>query len=167
MEFVEAKKIMDQKLGAWKIMALASCVDNYPMVRNVSCIFYNDEKCLKNFIPCYSTITVTDVDGIERSKDTVGLYDTVEGKFYVNESNGYIMAFYNPAEFHAQNHFSMTTVGHVVDFFEETLGAPNPMPGSNQRIDLISPVQFLFVLCGTCVPEATVPAYNMATQPVF
>ena len=24
-------------------MALASCVDNYPMVRNVSCVFYNDK----------------------------------------------------------------------------------------------------------------------------
>lgn len=55
-----------------------------------------------------------------------------EGKFYVNESNGYVMAFYNPAEFHALNHFSPSTVGHIVDFFEETLGAPNPLPASNQ-----------------------------------
>ena len=55
-----------------------------------------------------------------------------EGKFYTNETNGYVLALYNPTEFHAQNHFSMATVGHVVDFFEETLGAPNPMPGSNQ-----------------------------------
>ena len=42
MTFEEAKTIMDQKLGDYKIMALASCVDDYPMVRNVSCIFYND-----------------------------------------------------------------------------------------------------------------------------
>lgn len=52
MEFLEAKKIMDEKLGNYKIMALASCVDNYPMVRNVSCIFYNDKiyfKTDKNF----------------------------------------------------------------------------------------------------------------------
>ena len=26
-------------MGDWKIMALASCEDNYPMVRNVSCLF--------------------------------------------------------------------------------------------------------------------------------
>ena len=52
MEFNEAKQIMDKKLGDYKIMALASCVDNYPMVRNVSCIFYNDKiyfKTDKNF----------------------------------------------------------------------------------------------------------------------
>ena len=52
MEFLEAKKIMEEKLGNYKIMALASCVDNYPMVRNVSCIFYNDKiyfKTDKNF----------------------------------------------------------------------------------------------------------------------
>ena len=55
-----------------------------------------------------------------------------EGKFYQNTENGYVLAFYNPAEFHALNHFSLATVGHVVEFFEETLGAPNPMPASNQ-----------------------------------
>ena len=43
MNFTEAKKIYDEKLGDFKIMALASCVDNYPMVRNVSCVFYNDK----------------------------------------------------------------------------------------------------------------------------
>ena len=48
MNFLEAKKIMDEKLGDWKIMALASCVDNYPMVRNVSCVFYNDKIYFKN-----------------------------------------------------------------------------------------------------------------------
>ena len=36
MEFLEAKEIMKQKMGDWKIMALASCEDNYPMVRTVS-----------------------------------------------------------------------------------------------------------------------------------
>ena len=55
-----------------------------------------------------------------------------EGKFYTNEDNGYMLALYNPAEFHALNHFSPATVGHVIDFFEETLGAPNPMPANNQ-----------------------------------
>lgn len=43
IDFKTAKAIMDQKLGEWKIMALASCADDYPMVRNVSCIFYNDK----------------------------------------------------------------------------------------------------------------------------
>lgn len=50
--FEKAVEIMNHKLGETKIMALASCVDNYPMVRNVSCIFYNDKiyfKTDKNF----------------------------------------------------------------------------------------------------------------------
>ena len=42
----------------------------------------------RNFVPCYSTTTVTDVNGEERAKDTIGMYDTVEGKFYTNQGSG-------------------------------------------------------------------------------
>ena len=52
MELNEAKAILTRKLGDWKIMALASCVDNVPMVRNVSCLIYDDKiwfKTDKNF----------------------------------------------------------------------------------------------------------------------
>lgn len=52
LTFEQAKNLMFEKLGNWKIMALASCKDNYPMVRNVSCLFYNDKiyfKTDKNF----------------------------------------------------------------------------------------------------------------------
>ena len=52
IDFKTAKAIMDQKLGEWKIMALASCADDYPMVRNVSCLFYDQKiwfKTDKNF----------------------------------------------------------------------------------------------------------------------
>jgi general stress protein 26 len=52
MNFEEAKKLFYDKLGIWKIMALATCVDNVPMIRNVSCLFYNDKiyfKTDKNF----------------------------------------------------------------------------------------------------------------------
>lgn len=41
----------------------------------------------RSFIPCYSTTTVIDVDGIERPKGTIGMYDTVEGKFYTNQGD--------------------------------------------------------------------------------
>lgn len=43
MEFNEAKALLFKKLGVSKIMALASSVDDYVMVRNVSCLIY-DEK---------------------------------------------------------------------------------------------------------------------------
>jgi len=52
LSFEEAKKIMFEKLGDWKIMALASSVNDYVMVRNVSCVFYDDKiyfKTDKNF----------------------------------------------------------------------------------------------------------------------
>ena len=52
MEFKQAKEILWNKLGNFKIMALATSVDDYPMIRNVSCIFYNDRiyfKTDKNF----------------------------------------------------------------------------------------------------------------------
>ena len=52
LSFDEAVRIMFDKLGAWKIMALASSVNDYVMVRNVSCLFYDDKvyfKTDKNF----------------------------------------------------------------------------------------------------------------------
>ena len=50
-------------------------------------ILYKDSP-VRNFIPCYSTTTVTDVDGTERPAGTVGMYDTIDGKFYVNKGTG-------------------------------------------------------------------------------
>lgn len=52
MEFNEAFEIYKKKLGIYKIMALATSVNDYPMIRNVSCLFYNDKiyfKTDKNF----------------------------------------------------------------------------------------------------------------------
>ena len=56
--------------------------------RCYSSSIYREELQIRNFIPCYSTTTVTDVDGVERLAGTAGLYDTVEGKFYVNKGTG-------------------------------------------------------------------------------
>lgn len=57
-------------------------------VKIYSVVMKANEEIIKNFIPCYSNAKVNDVDGIERTKDTIGLYDTVEGKFYVNKGTG-------------------------------------------------------------------------------
>lgn len=56
----------------------------------------------------------------------------VEGQFYENSSNGYRLVLYNPSEFHAMNHFSTVSAGNGITFFQETLGAPKPLPASNQ-----------------------------------
>lgn len=52
LTFQQASELMFQKLGDWKIMALASSVQDYVMVRNVSCLFYDGNvyfKTDKNF----------------------------------------------------------------------------------------------------------------------
>jgi len=52
LSFEQAVEIMFNKLGDWKIMALASSVNDYVMVRNVSCVFYDEKiyfKTDKNF----------------------------------------------------------------------------------------------------------------------
>ena len=50
--FAQAVELMFDKLGDTKIMALASSVNDYVMVRNVSCLFYDGKvwfKTDKNF----------------------------------------------------------------------------------------------------------------------
>lgn len=52
LTFEQAAALMFEKLGDWKIMALASSVNDYVMVRNVSCLFYDNRiyfKTDKNF----------------------------------------------------------------------------------------------------------------------
>ena len=51
-------------------------------------MYWRQGVLFKYLIPCYSTTTVTDVDGIQKPKNTIGMYDTVEGKFYVNQGSG-------------------------------------------------------------------------------
>ena len=50
-------------------------------------ILINENNSVKNFIPCYSTTTVTNVDGEICEKGTAGLYDLVEGEFYTNKGD--------------------------------------------------------------------------------
>lgn len=52
LTFEEAVTLLFEKLGTDKIMALASSVNDYVMVRNVSCLFYDQKiwfKTDKNF----------------------------------------------------------------------------------------------------------------------
>ena len=58
------------------------------LMKLYSFLIYDDDKLVRNFIPCYSTTTVTDVEGIVRAKDRIGLYDIVNNKFYTNKESG-------------------------------------------------------------------------------
>lgn len=83
LTFEQAVILMFDKLGNSKIMALASSVNDYVMVRNVSCLFYDQKiwfKTDKNFRKtkqlyenpqvalCYSGIQI---EGIARDKGLV------------------------------------------------------------------------------------------------
>ena len=51
-------------------------------------IYYCKIASVRDFIPCYSNTTVTDVNGKKCPAGTAGLYDLVEGKFYTNQGTG-------------------------------------------------------------------------------
>ena len=53
-----------------------------------SCNIYEDNICIRNFIPCYCTTTVIDVNNKQCESGTIGMYDLVEGKFYTNQGTG-------------------------------------------------------------------------------
>ena len=55
-----------------------------------------------------------------------------EGKFYTNPQTGRSVAFYNPSQFHATNHFSTKVVGYLVTAFDHSMPAPDPIPANNQ-----------------------------------
>lgn len=68
-------------------------INNHGIVENNAsfkmnyCNISNNNTLTRNYIPCYSTTTVTNVDGKQCSSGTKGLYDLVEGKFYTNQNS--------------------------------------------------------------------------------
>lgn len=127
MEFLEAKEIYDKKLGDFKIMALASCVDNYPMVRNVSCVFYNDKiyfKTDKNFrktqqlyknprvAMCFNGVQV---EGIAENK---GLVVEEEGRVFEQRYKEFLWQSYN-AYSHVDTEILIEVTPKFVEIWDE------------------------------------------------
>ena len=127
IDFAAAKAIMDQKLGEWKIMALASCVDDYPMVRNVSCIFYNDKiyfKTDRNFrktkqlfqnprvAMCFNGVQV---EGIAENK---GLVVEEEGRVFEKKYKEYLWQSYN-AYSHEDSEILIEVTPKFVEIWDE------------------------------------------------
>ena len=50
--------------------------------------FWDSQSTIRNFIPCQSKSAVTNIDNIQCPSGTIGMYDTVEGKFYTNQGKG-------------------------------------------------------------------------------
>ncbi|MCD7949811.1 MAG: pyridoxamine 5'-phosphate oxidase family protein [Erysipelotrichaceae bacterium] len=104
MEFNEAKQYIFDKLAPFKIMALATSVNDYVMVRNVSCLIYNDAiyfKTDKNFRKtkqlyanpqvalCFNGIQV------EGKAHIKGLVIEEEGRTFEKLYNQYLYGSYN------------------------------------------------------------------------
>ncbi len=51
------------------------------------CQIYDDNKLVRNLIPCCCNTNVNDKTDKKCQKGTSGLYDTVEGKFYTNQGD--------------------------------------------------------------------------------
>ena len=127
MTFEEAVAIMQKKCGDWKIMALASCVDNYPMVRNVSCLFYNDKiylKTDKNFrktqqlfknnqvAMCFNG---TQVEGIAENK---GLVVDEPGRVFEKKYKEFLWQSYN-AYSHEDTEILIEVTPKFVEIWDE------------------------------------------------
>lgn len=104
MDFNAAVEIYKKKLGDYKVMALASSYNDYPMIRNVSCIFYSDKiyfKTDKNFRKtqqlfqnnkvalCYSGVSL---EGIAINK---GLVVDEEDRTFEKKYKEYLWGSYN------------------------------------------------------------------------
>lgn len=127
MDFEKAYQIMKDKMGAWKIMALASCVDNYPMVRMVSCLFYHEKiyfKTDKNFrktkqlyknprvAMCFNG---TQVEGVAEIK---GLVVEEEGRIFEGLYKKYLWQSYN-AYSHEETEILVEVTPKFVEIWDE------------------------------------------------
>lgn len=127
MGFETAVEKYSDKLGDWKIMALASCVDNYPMVRNVSCLFYNDKiyfKTDKNFRKTqqlYANPRVamcfngTQVEGTAK---ITGLVVEEEGRVFEKKYKEFLWQSYN-AYSHEDTEILVEVTPHFVEIWDE------------------------------------------------
>ncbi len=66
------------------------------------------------------------------TQTTLIVSEIEEGTIYVNPESSYNFAVWNPNEIHNQNLISSKTTKYVIDFFEESFGAPNPIDSSKQ-----------------------------------
>ena len=67
-------------------------VEKFGYYKLFYCKIFYANNYLRNYVPCYSTTTVTNVDGVQVPANTKGLYDLVEGKFYTNQGTGEFIA---------------------------------------------------------------------------
>jgi general stress protein 26 len=125
--FEKAVEIMKEKMGAYKIMALASCVDNYPMVRNVSCLFYNDRiysKTDRNFRKTKQLYENPNValcfngTQVEGKAKILGLVTDEPGRVFEKKYKEYLWQSYN-AYSHTDTEILVEITPEFVEIWDE------------------------------------------------
>lgn len=127
MEFQEGEKILWEKLGDWKIMALASCVDDYPMVRNISALIYDGKiwfKTDRNFrktkqLMENSRVALcwngTQVEGVAEIR---GLVVDEPGRIFEKKYRKFLWQSYN-AYSHEADEIIVCVTPHFVEIWDE------------------------------------------------
>lgn len=125
--FDAAFDVMKKKMGDWKIIALASCENNYPMVRNVSCLFYNDKiyfKTDKNFRKTkqlYANPRVAmcfNGTQVEGEAKILGLVVDEPGRVFEKKYREFLWGSYN-AYSHEEDEILVEVTPHFVEIWDE------------------------------------------------
>ena len=96
LNFDQAKKILFNVLGEWKIMALASSVNDHVMVRNVSCIFYENRVFFKTDINFRKTQQIIKNPNVALCFNGVQIEGMAENKgLVIEEKSGAFKKKYN------------------------------------------------------------------------
>ena len=87
---------------------LGSGIQQYSKIRIYYMKLYENEKLVRNFIPCYN-----------KSDNVIGMYDTVEGKFYENQGTGEFLKGENSYNY-TKEVSNNKSIGTLVDNVSDT-----------------------------------------------
>lgn len=114
----------------------------------------------------------SEVGGSTRMKALFHSDGPVEpGRVYGDVGQGAARVLYQPAVNHPGEHFSTGGVGYAIDWFTQTLGAPNPLPTSNQIWlwkdigTLIAFVGFVVLMLGAFELSLSLPLFAGLRNP--
>jgi pimeloyl-ACP methyl ester carboxylesterase len=121
--------------------------------RNLALVFstFDEFSMLMWEIPVAKNVTAS-----EPLKKVFGTTTAIEpGKIYGSIKEGNARVLYQPVTTHPGDHISCSAIGFAIDWFQQTLGAVNPLPAANQiwywkeiatLISLIGCLLFIFAL---------------------
>ncbi len=127
LTFEQAVSLFQEKCGDYKIMALATSVDDYPMIRNISAIFYNDKiyfKTDKNFRKTKQLLTNPQValcfhgTQVEGTAKNTGLVVDEPGRIFEAKYKEYLWQSYN-AYSHEDTEILIEVTPEFVEIWED------------------------------------------------